>query len=225
MKKMIPIEPLINEYMEKREYNNATLLCALMISFGSDKGGPMHNYSTLYSKIFTPIRNEEIHLFELGIARDESEHVSPGKEQKEKMGTSLHAWAHFFPNGFVYGGDIVKSKLFNEDRIMTFYVDQGNEKSIQEMFSNEKLKDISFDIIVEDGLHEFEYNLTFLINSIHKLKKGGIFIIEDLNQITRLKFDKILNLLKTKLSLEYIRILEIPLDINKTNNALLIIQK
>jgi hypothetical protein len=225
MNKAIPVERLINEYMEKREYNNATLLCALMLSFGSDKGGPMHNYSTLYSKIFTQIRNEKIHLFELGIARDESELANPGEAQKETMGSSLHAWAHFFPNGFIYGGDIAKNKLFNGDRIKTFYVDQGNEKSIQEMFASEKLKDTSFDIIIEDGLHEFEYNLTFLINSIHKLKSGGIFIIEDLNEISRLKFNKILNSLKTNLLLKYIKILQIPLDINKTNNALLIIQK
>ena len=37
-----------------------------------------------------------------------------------------------------------------------------------------------FDIILEDGLHEFAANVTFFENSIHKLSKYGYFIIEDI---------------------------------------------
>ena len=47
-----------------------------------------------------------------------------------------------------------------------------------------------FDIIIEDGLHTFEANKCFFENSIHKVKRGGIYIIEDITNIDLPKFIK-----------------------------------
>jgi hypothetical protein len=38
-----------------------------------------------------------------------------------------------------------------------------------------------FDIIIDDGPHTYSSNILFYTNSIHKLKKNGIYIIEDIN--------------------------------------------
>ena len=38
----------------------------------------------------------------------------------------------------------------------------------------------NFDIILDDGLHAIEHNKIFFENSIHKLKVGGVYIIEDI---------------------------------------------
>jgi len=40
-----------------------------------------------------------------------------------------------------------------------------------------------FDIIIDDGLHTYEAAITLFLNSFDKLKKNGIYIIEDINFI------------------------------------------
>ena len=53
-----------------------------------------------------------------------------------------------------------KKESENEDRIKTYYVDQTNPDTIDKMF-NEIGVDY-FDVILEDGLHEFNANICFL---------------------------------------------------------------
>ena len=45
------------------------------------------------------------------------------------------------------------------------------------MWNNIGVKD--FDIIIDDGLHEVDANLNFFKNSFDKLRRNGIYIIED----------------------------------------------
>jgi hypothetical protein len=75
---------------------------------------------------------------------------------------------------------LIKNILFEEHRIKTFYVDQLDGNSIKSMWENIGVKE--FDIIIDDGLHEPEAIYNFFINSFHKLKKNGIFVIEDVPQ-------------------------------------------
>jgi hypothetical protein len=39
----------------------------------------------------------------------------------------------------------------------------------------------NFDIIIDDGLHTTDANINLFINSFNKLKKNGIYIIEDVH--------------------------------------------
>ena len=96
-----------------------------------------------------------------------------------KPGASLRVWRDYFTNSLIYGADIDKNILFEEDRIKTFYVDQLNEFSIKEMWSN--INKSNFDIILDDGLHTFEAGITLFLNSFDKLRKNGIYIIEDVD--------------------------------------------
>ena len=41
----------------------------------------------------------------------------------------------------------------------------------------------NFDIIIDDGIHDYKGNINFFENSIEYLKKGGVYIIEDVNNI------------------------------------------
>jgi len=43
-----------------------------------------------------------------------------------------------------------------------------------------RLVDAEFDVIIDDGLHTFEANSLFMSNSIHKLAKNDLYIIEDI---------------------------------------------
>ena len=118
-------------------------------------------------------------------------------------------WKDYFPNANIYGADIDRDILFNEDRINTYYVDQLNTESIKSMWKDIGLN--NFDIIIDDGLHEVNANLNFFFNSFDKLKKNGIYVIEDvkLYDISKLynklkKFSPEIIVLNSKISKAYI---------------------
>jgi hypothetical protein len=50
------------------------------------------------------------------------------------------------------------------------------------MWQNPILNDLEFEIMILDGVHTFEANMFFLNLSIHKLKTGGICVIEDIHK-------------------------------------------
>src|SRR5208283_3838057 len=93
-------------------------------------------------------------------------------------GASLRGWRNYFPNAEIYGADVDQRVLFSEPRISTFYVNQLETGSIRDLWL--KIPNIVFDLMIDDGLHTFEANSTFMTNSIHKLAHGGIYIIEDI---------------------------------------------
>ena len=113
----------------------------------------------------------------------------------------------------------------NEDRIQSFFCDQDNPEAIREMWENETLKDIDFDIIIDDGKHEYIPNINFLENSYHKLKEGGFFIVEDLTLSTLNSFREKIEELGKVLKPRYIQLLEIPNSHNSIDNNILLIQK
>lgn len=154
-----------------------TELCHIMNACGSDKGA-WHNYTTLYSVLFSPSRNERLRVFELGMGTNNTD-VASNMGEKGVPGASLRGWKKFFPNAAVFGADIDARILFQEERIKTFQCDQTDPESIKRLWAHEELRE-EFDIIIEDGLHELQANKCFFENSIHKLRKGGFYIAEDL---------------------------------------------
>ncbi len=169
----------INDYLKKE--NLLTNLCE---KYNSDKGGKKNpffdasnNYSDYYYKIFRDNRHNYTKIFECGIGSNnpflESNMTSNGSP-----GASLKVWRDFFSNANIYGADIDRNSLFQDERIFTYYVDQFDAKSIKKMWDLIKEKD--FDIIIDDGVHFFDANINFYENSIDKLKKNGYYVIEDI---------------------------------------------
>ena len=162
---------------------NPTDLCRIMGDCGSDKGHTniatcWHNYTQLYYSIFEKLRYSPIRIFELGLGTNNTS-LPSNMGKNGKPGASLYGWSTFFPNATVFGADIDKDILFETDKIKTFFCDQTNPVVINEMWNQPALLD-QFDIIIDDGLHEYHSNSCFFYNSIHKLKKGGYYIIEDI---------------------------------------------
>lgn len=164
-----------------------TELCQIMEKYGSDKGGGIewHNYTRFYYDIFFPFRDEIKTVFELGLGTNNTD-VKSSMGPDGKPGASLRGWREFFPKADIYGADIDKRILFQEDRIKTYYCDQTDPKTISELYDG--LNNTTFDIIIEDGLHEFEANKTFFENSINKLSLKGTYIIEDIQNSEVQKF-------------------------------------
>lgn len=191
-----------------------TDLCDIMSKYGSDKGQGPHNYTIFYDEIFKNKKKENLNIFELGLGTNNLD-VKSNMGAYGKPGASLRGWREYFENSYVYGADIDSRILFQEERIMTFYCDQTNKEIINSMWENEYLVNINFDIMIEDGLHEFDANLTFLENSLHKLKLGGYYIIEDLLPITIKKFEDEFSNLIVKFPNHTFKILKLE---NKNNN-------
>jgi len=154
-----------------------TKFCRVMTKHGSDKGRA-HNYTTVYSALFRGRYDQPLRIFELGLGTN-SPDVPSTMGVFGVPGASLRGWRELFPHAFVYGADIDRGILFQEDRIKTFYCDQLDRSSVRELWSHPDLQ-AGVDIIIEDGLHTFEANVSFLEESLDHLRPGGIYICEDI---------------------------------------------
>lgn len=171
-------------------FDNKNLISKLCEIHGSDKGyinynsetpfgWKRHSYSNFYFNLFNHCKDAIKLVFEVGIGTNNPS-LPSNMTSNGKPGASLRVWKDYFLNAQIYGADIDKNILFNnEDRISTFYVDQLNEESINKMWTEINKKD--FDIIIDDGLHTDRANISFFLNSFDKLKKNGIYIIEDVS--------------------------------------------
>lgn len=218
------INEMIDLYFDTQSYNVKTELCNLFTIHGSDKGRH-HNYSTFYNYIFSHIRDENLNIFEVGLGTNNiniPSNMGPGGQP----GSSLRGWKDYFKNSNVYGADVDKGCLFQEDRIKTFYTDQTNKEVILECWENDTLKNIEFDIIVDDGLHEYNANRNFFENSIHKLKTGGIYILEDISEEYLDKVEDWFNYMVNSKKYYYSVIVTIPIPTEvQENNRLGIVIK
>lgn len=196
-----------------------SILCEIMKRCGSDKGLGWHNYTEKYFKLFDNNKTNIKYVFELGLGTNNID--VPSNMGKDGIpGASLRGWKEYFINAEIYGADIDEKILFNEDRIDTFYCDQTDEKSIYNLWENEKIKNILFDIIIDDGLHSVFANINFLKHSFHKLNKNGFYIIED---ILNEEVDTFENELKKIKNITYI-LLEFPHEKNIYDNRICLIQ-
>lgn len=191
----------------------------LMDYYGSDKGGKnnQHNFAQYYSSIFFYKKNEIKNFLEIGLGTNNIDTPSNmGLEGKPLA--SLRAWRDYFRNANIFGADIDERILKNEERILTTYVDQTNPDTIKKMFKTFGVK--NYDIILEDGLHEFNANICCFENCIDYLNKSGLYIIEDVYYKDHQKF---INYFKNKKY--YFSIIEIFHKNNISNNSVIIISK
>jgi len=132
----------------------------------SDKGNA-HTYIDYYEEILKSYRSKVIDLLEIGV----------------KKGGSLKLWHDYFENGNIYGIDVNKSKhLFDGyPRVKTYRFDATSLNDI------EKNINMKFDIIIDDGAHTLVSQIFAINFLLPKLKKDGIFIIEDVKDIDKCK--------------------------------------
>lgn len=215
---------------EQSYFYEATELCEIMGRNRSDKGNKnlhkSHNYTTLYYKLFKNSRDMPLDIFELGLGTNNTD-VNSNMGTNGRVGASHYGWAEFFSKASIYGADIDDRVLFQTSRIKTFYCDQTKPEVIKNMWDNEILKDINFDIIIEDGFHQIDAQMCFFENSIHKVKKGGTYIIEDFCHTGAKAFAE--RFLQCKYSNLSIDIYQVPPTSEhhkkNLNNSLVIIQK
>lgn len=199
--------------------NSDSKLTDLMNFHGSDKGGKNnhHNYSEYYSEIFFYKRKKIKNFLEIGLGTNNT-NLPSNMGSEGKPLASLRAWRDYFVNANIYGADIDKNILKDEERIKTFYVDQTNPETISALFKQIGLD--KFDVILEDGLHEFNANICFFENAIDYLDDNGVYIIEDIYYKDKIKFINYFKNLKYNFS-----IIDLYHQKNIANNCVIVVRK
>jgi SAM-dependent methyltransferase len=130
---------------------------------GHGDKGTAHTYIDEYQRLLEPYRYNT-NFLEIGLY----------------MGESLLMWEEYFINSNVFGVD-VSSKFLTElikDGGHKIIINDATKVEILDNFTN-----IDFDVIIDDGSHFLnDQIITFNIFK-NKIRPGGIFIIEDVENI------------------------------------------
>ncbi|MDC2976201.1 class I SAM-dependent methyltransferase [Candidatus Pelagibacter sp.] len=167
----------INNYKVYKKKNSKDVFTVLCEKYKTDKGYK-HFYSSFYDEYFKSFKHNVRLVFECGIGTNNI-NIKSNTNKIGNPGASIRVLKDYFFNADIYGGDIDENILFNENRVKTFYINQLDERSIIQMW--EKIEKKNFDLIIDDGLHNFDASYKLFKNSFSNLKKGGTYIIEDVH--------------------------------------------
>ena len=195
----------------------STRLCEILRFHGSDKAKSWHNYSFVYNYMLGHLVAANPTVLEIGIGTNHTD-VPSTMGVTGVPGASLRAWREYFRGGAIAGADVDRRILFSDANIKTYFVDQLDVNTIQNMLSD--MGNPQFDLIIDDGLHTYEANINVLKNTFGALKSGGLMLIEDIMVDTVERWDSFLN------SAGYNAVmLTLPHDRNMLDNRVLAILK
>lgn len=129
--------------------------------FGTDKG-TTHCYDIVYDELFKYYKNTAKNILEIGINR----------------GYGLLSYADYFENATIYGVDIYDmcgEMVKSHPKIELLFGDATSD-SIYSLFNKE------YDIIIEDASHLPEHQVKHFHDFGPKLAKGGVYVIEDIDE-------------------------------------------
>jgi hypothetical protein len=169
-----PIETFSNS---DKAHSTAKKLESLFKKYGSDKS-TFHNYHHLYGVILSDPKSI-VSLLEIGLGTNNVDVVS-NMGISGKPGASLRAFREFLPDAQIYGADVDRRILFEEDHIKTFFVDQTKPESFDALA---RAVDSKLDVIIDDGLHSPNANIASLVFACSNLRRGGWFVVEDISVV------------------------------------------
>jgi len=165
---------LINKInLDKKNFQNLNKnsLDELFIFFNSDKGskfdnfGPIikgHNYSNLYEKYFSNIKSRKnIKILEIGCL----------------FGAGTASFLKYFDDAEIYCLDVNPFQIkYVSKNIKKIYFNSRYKKTLEDV-SN--YFDFQFDVIIDDGSHNKKDMILTLNYFLPKVKKGGLYVVED----------------------------------------------
>lgn len=135
----------------------------LALAAGTDKGSSYHNYTRIYCRYFDALRKKPLKFLEIGIDK----------------GHSVVFWEAYFPKAELHFIDIDPEVIeYTSGRSKYHFVDQTDRAGLQSLARSLKG---NFDIIIDDGGHTMEQQITSFKALFPFLKSGGIYVIEDLH--------------------------------------------
>jgi len=135
----------------------------------SDKGS-IHSYIEVYEEILAPYRESAKNILEIGLFK----------------GDSLRMWEKYF-TGTVYGIDCDLKPIGGMADLQPM-IDEGTHKIIigdaeDPAVIEQHFNGIKFDVIIEDANHSYDQQAKLYKNFQPYLNEGGIYIIEDIQDI------------------------------------------
>lgn len=131
----------------------------------TDKFG-FHFYTPHYQSHLKKFQFKRNNVLEIGVG---------GYEDRFLGGNSLRMWKTYFPFSKIYSLDIYDKTFLEEKRIKIFKGSQVDSNFLNTI-TNE-IGDIN--IIIDDGSHINAHVIQTFQHLFPKLKKGGIYVIED----------------------------------------------
>lgn len=119
-----------------------------------------HGYMPIYEGFFEPLRSNKISLLEIGVA----------------TGASLRTWSKYFESGKIFGID--KHIQFNESIFNQWTTIEGDATKEEDLDFTSRQG--PFDIIIDDGSHIANEQLSAFYGLWNALKLGGYYVVEDL---------------------------------------------
>lgn len=145
-----------------------SLLESLFTKYGTDKG--VWSYTQYYEEAMEQRRFEVKRVLEIGICgyRDIPNNV---------VGASLFVWRDYFPNAEIYGVDNDSRFIFNDQpHIHTACCDAYDQVALDKVLQK---WGVTFDMIVDDAVHDPEPQ-AFLLNVLSPwLNDGGRYFVEE----------------------------------------------
>jgi cephalosporin hydroxylase len=134
----------------------------IALSLDTDKNSLKHNYTEWYDYYFNSIRNENLNILEIGIAK----------------GSSLLMWKKYFKNSNIFGIDIKDKNYKTRLPGIKYFIGDASDKSFL-LKVNSDIDD-GLDIIIDDASHIPRHQILGFESLFPKLNKGGIYVVEDL---------------------------------------------
>lgn len=137
-----------------------------------DKGS-VHSYIEFYEVLLKPYRHTAKKVLEIGLM----------------SGESLRMWAEYF-DGEVHGMDCTLQPIDGVANLVAVMAegynvrigDAANAEDVKNCFDGYK-----FDVIIEDAEHSYQQQVGIYITLKPYLNDGGIYIIEDIQDIDKTK--------------------------------------
>ena len=140
-------------------------LDSLAIKYGSDKSSQGHGYTKYYEQYLEPIRTDNLRVLVLGV----------------REGWSMTMWHDYFENSQICGIDNNEEglcpKSFSQERISFEIGSQDDAAFLDGVYDRHG----PFDVIIDDCSHISPLTIRSFEILFPKLKRGGIYIIEDLH--------------------------------------------
>ena len=122
-----------------------------------------HGYAKFYEDLFKPLKDKSLKILEIG----------------SFYGNASAAFFFYFKNSLIHSADINPDMYkYKGSRLNNYFVDSSSRESIIKNILNQ---DTEFNIIIEDASHMLKDQIISLFMLFPKIKKGGIFIIEEID--------------------------------------------
>lgn len=135
--------------------------------------GTVHSYIEVYEQLLAPFRETAQHVLEIGAL----------------AGHSIRMWEHYFVRAAVHGVDISTRPVGGRFDLEPMIAEGTHHIHIFDATVAEQVEahfqGIMFEVIIDDASHVFEHQMAMYANLRTHLSPGGIYIIEDIEDIDR----------------------------------------